>query len=63
MHMLRSIEIFLREMDMPRTKFGRLAARDPGLVDDIRNGREVGSSVQTKLEHFMNKYRSERHEV
>lgn len=37
--LLRQIERFLRETDMPWTKFGRLAAQDPRFVADLRNGR------------------------
>ncbi|WP_438729870.1 hypothetical protein ACR9YC_03425 [Parasphingorhabdus sp. DH2-15] len=41
---------------MPRTKFGRLAAHDPRLVDDMRNGREPRAAMRKKIEHFMNIY-------
>lgn len=37
--LLRQIERFLRQTDMPWTKFGRLAAQDPRFVADLRNGR------------------------
>ena len=40
-HINRKIECFLIQYDMPATKFGRLAARDPRLVLDMRNGREL----------------------
>ena len=55
--LLREIEKFLRETDMPSTKFGRLAVRDPRLVDDLRNGREPRSAMRTRIEQFMNKTR------
>ncbi|WP_406568363.1 hypothetical protein [Alterisphingorhabdus coralli] len=45
---------------MPRTKFGRLAARDPRLVDDMRNGREPRKAMRERIEHFMNRYEGER---
>ena len=57
MPILRDIERFLSETGMPRTKFGRLAVRDPRLVDDMRNGRQPGPQMIKKLEHFMNKKR------
>jgi hypothetical protein len=57
MDLLRKIERFLRLHNMPRTKFGRLAAHDPRLVDDMRNGREPRSAMRKKVEHFMNKYK------
>ncbi|MEZ5707884.1 MAG: hypothetical protein R3E02_00675 [Blastomonas sp.] len=59
MVLIREIEKFLRETGMPRTKFGRLAARDPRLVDDMRNGREPRSTMKRRLELFMNKSRSQ----
>lgn len=58
MDLLRKIERFLRLHNMPRTKFGRLAAHDPRLVDDMRNGREPRSAMRNKVEHFMNIYRT-----
>lgn len=58
MDLLRKIERFLRLHNMPRTKFGRLAAHDPRLVDDMRNGREPRSAMRKKVEHFMNIYQA-----
>ncbi|MEM1132625.1 MAG: hypothetical protein AAGH53_06800 [Pseudomonadota bacterium] len=59
MTVLRTVEKFLRRHEMPRTKFGRLAARDPRLVDDMRNGREPRKAMREQIEHFMNKYEGE----
>lgn len=59
--LLRKIERFLSQHAMPRTKFGRLAAHDPRLVDDLRNGREPRPATQARVEHFMNTYRSASH--
>ncbi len=47
------IEKFLRENEMPATRFGRLAANDPGLVRDMRNGRDVGVRLTARLEAFL----------
>jgi hypothetical protein len=58
MHLLRTIERFLKDTDMPPTRFGREAARDPRLVLDMRNGREPGERMKRRLEHFMNIHRS-----
>lgn len=58
-HLLREIEKFLRETDMPWTKFGRLSVRDPRFVEDLRNGRQPGEPVSKKVEHFMNKWRND----
>lgn len=56
MHITRLIERFLRDQDLPPTKFGRLAARDPRLVLDIRMGREIRPEMELKLRHFMSTY-------
>lgn len=57
MHLLRRIELFLRHNDIPPTRFGREAVRDPRLVLDMRNGREPGERMARRVEHFMNMYR------
>lgn len=53
MTVLWKIERFLRERDMPPTKFGRLVARDPRLVLDMRNGREPGAAMQARIDAFL----------
>ena len=60
MQLLRTIEKFLKENNVPATKFGRDCARDPRLVLDMRNGREPGDRMKRRIEHFMNIYRMER---
>jgi len=59
--LIRKIERFLDAHAMPRTKFGRLAAHDPRLVDDLRNGREPRPAMTSRVEHFMSNYRSTSH--
>lgn len=59
--LIRSIERFLRRHDMPATKFGRLAARDPRFVLDLRNGRLPRPETERRVEHFMNTYREIAH--
>jgi hypothetical protein len=54
--LIRTIEKFLREHDMPATKFGRLAAHDPRFVLDLRMGRIPRPETQSRIEHFMNTY-------
>lgn len=54
--LIRRIEVFLHRTGMPWTKFGRLAARDPRLVGDLRNGRTPRSTMEQRVEHFMNTY-------
>lgn len=55
-HINRKIERFLIQYDMPATKFGRLAARDPRLVLDMRNGRELRGPMIGRVETFMAAY-------
>ncbi|WP_103095719.1 hypothetical protein [Novosphingobium guangzhouense] len=54
--LLRQIERFLRQTDMPWTKFGRLAAQDPRFVADLRNGRIPREDTATRVEQFMSTY-------
>lgn len=56
MHINRKIERFLIHYDMPATKFGRLAARDPRLVLDMRNGRTLHPPMIARVEAFMAAY-------
>ena len=59
--LIRTIEKFLREHEMPATKFGRLAANDPRFVLDLRMGREPRPATHSRVEHFMNTYREASH--
>ena len=59
--LIRKIEKFLRKTNMPATKFGRLAARDPRFVLDLRNGREPRIKTEKRMEHFMNTYAESQH--
>ena len=59
--LMRKIERFLARTGMPVTKFGRLAAHDPRLIGDLRNGREPRPSLSTRIEHFMNTYGKQDH--
>jgi 2,4-dienoyl-CoA reductase-like NADH-dependent reductase (Old Yellow Enzyme family) len=54
--LIRRVESFLRETGLPATSFGRLAAADPRLVVDLRNGREPRKRMVLRLEHFMNTF-------
>ena len=40
MNLLREVEKFLRQSDVPPTRFGREAVGDPRFVFDLRNGRD-----------------------
>jgi hypothetical protein len=57
MQINRLIERFLREQDLPPTKFGRLAVSDPRLVIDMRNGRQIRDDTRRRIEDFMQAYR------
>ena len=59
--LMRKIERFLTRTGMPVTKFGRLAAHDPRLIGDLRNGREPRPSLSSRIEHFMNTYGKQDH--
>ncbi|MFN3469633.1 MAG: hypothetical protein ACK4G2_01250 [Novosphingobium sp.] len=59
--LLRQIEKFLSRTGMPETRFGRLAAHDPRLVGDLRNGREPRSAMVARVEHFMNTFSETTH--
>lgn len=49
----QEIQRFLRESGLPPTKFGRLAVKDPRLVGDMRNGRQLGPSVTARVRRFI----------
>jgi len=49
----RKIEKFLRVTGMPETRFGRLAANDPRLVRDLRQGRELRTATAARIEAFL----------
>lgn len=53
MSLLIEIDRFLRTNQMPVTKFGRLAARDPRLVGDLRRGRQPGARMTARVQDFM----------
>lgn len=55
--LIRKIEKFLRETDMPWTRFGRLAVHDPRFVGDLRNGRIPRPETAKRAERFMAEYR------
>jgi hypothetical protein len=59
--LLRNVEAFLRRTGLPETRFGRLAAADPRLVSDLRNGREPRRRMVMRVEHFMNSYQGDVH--
>jgi 2,4-dienoyl-CoA reductase-like NADH-dependent reductase (Old Yellow Enzyme family) len=49
MTLLRRIERYLRTADMPATRFGREAVRDPRFVFDLRRGREPRPDMERRV--------------
>ncbi|MEL6877549.1 MAG: hypothetical protein AAGL68_05555 [Pseudomonadota bacterium] len=54
--LIRTIEKFLRDHDMPATKFGRLAAHDPRFVLDLRMGRIPRAATEARTRQWMADY-------
>jgi len=54
--LLRIIETFLRTHTMPATRFGRLAARDPRFVLDLRAGRTPRRETELRTRAWMQGY-------
>jgi len=54
--LIRKVEHFLREHDMPATKFGRLAAHDPRFVLDLRMGRIPRAATEARTLRWMADY-------
>ncbi len=61
--LIRSIEKFLRQHDMPATKFGRLAAHDPRFVLDLRMGRIPRAHTEARIRRWMAEYAPQAMEV
>jgi hypothetical protein len=59
MQLLRRIEIHLRRSDTPPSRFGRQALGDPGLVKDLRNGREPRPATIRRLCEYLARAESE----
>ena len=58
--LLHRINHFLKESGLPPTQFGRMAARDPKLVDDLRKGRIPGAQMCARIEQFIQRWYSDR---
>ena len=53
MILLREVEKFLKISNMPATKFGREALRDPRFVFDLRSGREPRPQTIARVRAFL----------
>jgi 2,4-dienoyl-CoA reductase-like NADH-dependent reductase (Old Yellow Enzyme family) len=49
MTLLRRIETYLRRSGTAATRFGRDSLKDPHLVGDLRNGRELRANTARRL--------------
>jgi len=54
--LLPKVERFLRQHNMPATKFGRLAAHDPRFVLDLRMGRIPRGETEARTLRWMRQY-------
>lgn len=59
--LLRQIEDFLNKTGMPWTKFGRIVARDPRLVGDMRNGRSPRPDLADRIKSFIQSFQEGTH--
>lgn len=50
------VEAFLRHTGMAPTTFGRLVARDPRLVHDLRSGRTIGDRLRLRVLAHIDEY-------
>ena len=53
MTLLTSVERFLRAQNVPASRFGREAARDPRFVFDLRRGREPRPATRARVLAFI----------
>jgi hypothetical protein len=59
MHLLSSIEKYLRRSGMPPTRFGREVMGDPRFVLDLRNGREPRAATVSRVASYLERQRRE----
>jgi hypothetical protein len=52
-HILRDVEKFLKISNMPATRFGREAMKDPRFVFDLRRGREPRPTTVRRIRAFL----------
>lgn len=52
-HLLLEVEKFLQRSDMPATRFGREAVKDPRFVFDLRRGREPRPTTVERVRTFL----------
>ncbi|HKT15926.1 MAG TPA: hypothetical protein VJR87_11055 [Allosphingosinicella sp.] len=62
MHLLRRIETYLRQSGTAATRFGRDSLKDPHLVGDLRNGRELRTHTARRLCAYLDRLEGKRTE-
>jgi hypothetical protein len=55
MSALHRIERYLSATGTPWSRFGRIVASDPRLVQDMRNGRQPRASMIARIEAYLAK--------
>lgn len=53
MHLLREVEKFLKNSNMPAARFGREVLKDPRFVFDLRRGREPRPRTVERVRAFL----------
>lgn len=59
MSLLFQIENCLRLTQLPPSRFGREAVKDPRIVHDLRRGRQPGQRMQERLKAHMTRIMAE----
>ena len=52
-HLLREVEKFLRQSEVPPTRFGKNAMGDPRFVFDLRNGRDPRPQTVARVRAYL----------
>lgn len=53
MSLLHAVETCLRTYQLPPSRFGRNAVRDPRLVHDLRRGRQPGPAMERRVRAYI----------
>ena len=58
MHLLSTVERYLRESGVPASRFGRDAVGDPGFVATLRRGREPRDATVRRVAAYLAEMRA-----
>lgn len=53
MSLQNRIEIYLKANQITPTRFGRIVCKDPRFVYDLRNGRQIGHKLESRINSFL----------